>query len=257
VTDSSTSTLLKDLVSVENVVKTYGDKYALRGVTFSVPVGQVCGLLGPNGAGKTTLLRLLMGILKTSSGRLAIDGLDAFDDRVELKRRIGYLPDEPAFYSYLTARETLRLSAAMHGLNATATMAAIQPLMDRFRLTAEIDGFTDEYSRGTKKKLGLLLALLHRPKLVILDEPTNGLDVEATRIFHDLILDLASQGITVLFSTHLLDQVTRLCSHIVVIDRGIVVAKGALGALRAAHGGKDLEEVFLELTERSSSCHST
>ncbi len=191
-----------------------------------------------------------MGIMKATSGRLAVDGLDAFDDRVELKRRIGFLPDEPVFYSYLSASETLQLSAAMHGLDVETTMTEIQPLTDRLRLTSEIDNFADEYSRGMKKKLGLLLALLHHPKLLILDEPTNGLDVESTHLFYDLLQDVARQGTTVLFSSHLLDQVARLCSYVVVIDRGAVVAAGALADLQAAHGAKSLEDLFLDLTHR-------
>jgi ABC-type multidrug transport system ATPase subunit len=237
------------LVSVDELVKTFGDKRALSGVSFSVPSGQICGLLGPNGSGKTTLFRLMMGILKATSGRLTIDGLDAFEDRVELKRCIGFLPDEPVFYAYLSARETLQLSAAMHGLDVPTAMAAIQPLMDRMLLTAEIDNFAEEYSRGMKKKLGLLLALLHRPRLLILDEPTNGLDVEATHLFYDLIVDIAARGTTVLFSTHLMDQVARLCSHVVVINRGALVANGGIDDLRAAHGEKSLEDVFRELTQ--------
>jgi len=240
---------LLPLVSVENLVKTFGDKRALNGISFSVPAGQICGLLGPNGSGKTTLFRLLMGILKATSGRLTIDGLDAFEDRVELKRSIGFLPDEPVFYAYLSARETLQLSAAMHGLDVLATMASIQPLMDRMQLTAQIDDFAEEYSRGMKKKLGLLLALLHRPKLLILDEPTNGLDVEGTHLFYELIVDIAARGTTVLFSTHLMDQVARLCSHVVVINRGTLIAKGGIDALRSAHGEKSLEDVFRELTQ--------
>lgn len=240
--------LYPNLVTVENVTKSFGDKQALRGVTFSVPAGRICGLLGPNGAGKTTLFRLLMGILKATSGRLAIDGLDAFDDRVELKRRIGFLPDEPVFYSYLSAYETLQLSAAMHGLDVAATMAAVQPLVDQLQLTAEINHFAEEYSRGMKKKLGLLLALLHRPKLLILDEPTSELDVEATHLFHDMILGLAAQGTTILLSTHLMDQVTRICSDVVVINRGAVVTQGALTEVRAMYGDRNFEEVFLELT---------
>jgi ABC-2 type transport system ATP-binding protein len=239
----------RDLVAIDNVVKTFGDKRALGGITFAVSAGQIRGLLGRNGSGKTTLFRLLMGILKATSGSLTIDGLDAFEDRVELKRRIGFLPDDPVFYAYLSARETLRLSAAMHGLDVKATMASIEPLIDRLGLTAEIDNFAEEYSRGMKKKLGLVLALLHRPKLLILDEPTNGLDVEATHLFYALILDLAADGTTVLFSTHLMDHVARLCSHVVVIDREAVVADDTLEALRAAHGGKSLEDVFLEITQ--------
>lgn len=240
-----------ELVSVADVVKTFGDKPALRHVSFDVPRGQICGLLGPNGAGKTTLFRLLMGILKATSGSISVDGLDAFEDRVELKRRIGFLPDEPIFYTYLSARETLRLSAAMHGLDVDSTMGRVAPIMDRMRLTDEIDNFAEDYSRGMKKKLGLLLAILHQPKLLILDEPTNGLDVEATHLFYEMILDLARAGTTVLFSTHLMDHVARLCSHVVVINEGAVVAKGAMEELRGAHGQASLEDIFLELTRRS------
>jgi ABC-2 type transport system ATP-binding protein len=242
-----------ELVSVRDAVKTFGDKRALNGVSFAVPQGQICGLLGPNGAGKTTLFRLLMGILKATSGNIAIDGLDAFEDRVEVKRLIGFLPDEPVFYTYLSARETLQLSAAMHGLDVKKTMTRIAPLMERMRLTSEIDNFAEEYSRGMKKKLGLLLAMLHEPKLLILDEPTNGLDVEATHLFYELILEQARRGVTILFSTHLMDHVARLCSHVVVINSGTVAAAGALEEVRAQHGQATLEEVFLELTQRPAS----
>ena len=229
--------------------KSFGGKIALRQVSFSVPPGQICGLLGPNGAGKTTLFRLLMGILKASSGTLRIDGLDAFEDRVATKRLIGFVPDEPVFFSYLSGRETLELSAAMHGLDANATLAGLTPLVDRMRLRGELDSYAEDYSRGTKKKLALLLALLHRPKLLILDEPTNGLDVEATHLFHDLIRDEAAKGTTVLFSTHLMDHVARLCSRAVIVSGGTVVADGMLDAL--AEDGEGLEDVFLRLTARA------
>jgi ABC-2 type transport system ATP-binding protein len=173
----------------------------------------ICGLLGPNGAGKTTLFRLLMGILKATSGRVCVDNLDAFEDRVSVKRLIGFLPDEPIFSSYLSGREVLELSAAMHGLDAAATMERLSPIIGRLRLAEDIDNYAEEYSRGMKKKLGLLLAILHQPKLLVLDEPTNGLDVESIHLFYDLISELAREGTTVLFSTHLMDHVTRLCSH--------------------------------------------
>ena len=240
------------LVSVRNVVKTFGGKTALKGVSFSVPQGQICGLLGPNGAGKTTLFRLLMGILKATSGKILVDGLDAFADRVETKRRIGFLPDEPVFYSYLSARETLELSAAMHGLDVEETMDRIMPVAMQLRLFADIDNFADDFSRGMKKKLGLLLAMLHQPRLLILDEPTNGLDVESTRLLYDLISELAERGTTVLFSTHLMDHVSRLCSHVVIIGEGAVIASGSLAEIRAAHAEASLEDVFLELTHRGA-----
>jgi ABC-type multidrug transport system ATPase subunit len=240
----------QDLVQIDRVVKSFGGKMALKGVSFSVPPGQICGLLGPNGAGKTTLFRLLMGILKANVGKLSINGLDAFDDRVEVKRLIGFLPDEPVFYSYLSGEEVLELSAAMHGLDPFATMVRIAPLLARLRLVQDIHNYAEDYSRGMKKKLGLALAMLHQPKLLVLDEPTNGLDVESTRIFYDLIFEIARQGTTVLFSTHLMDHVTRLCSHAVIINEGLVVANGSLEELCSTYKQASLEEVFLKLTVR-------
>jgi ABC-type multidrug transport system ATPase subunit len=241
---------IANLVQINRVTKSFGSKIALRDVSFSVPPGQVWGLLGPNGAGKTTLFRLLMGILKATEGSLFVDGRDAFEERVEVKRLIGFLPDEPIFYSYLSGREILELSAAMHGLNVSATMARIAPLIAELRLAEDIDHYAEDYSRGMKKKLGLLLAMLHEPKLLVLDEPTNGLDVESTHLFYDLISKTAQMGTTVLFSTHLMDHVTRLCSHAVIINEGAVVAKGSIDELRSAFGQASLEEIFLRLTVR-------
>lgn len=238
------------MVLVDGVTKDFGGKTAVKDLSFAVPAGQICGLLGPNGAGKTTLFRLLMGILKATSGQLRVDGLDAFDDRVEVKRRIGYLPDEPVFYSYLSAREILELSASMHGLDPTAAMERMEPVITRMKLSDELDNYAEDYSRGMKKKLGLLLAMLHEPRLLVLDEPTNGLDVESTRLFYELIGEVASSGATVLFSTHLMDHVTRLCSHAVVINEGKLVAKGSLAELRALTGLEDLEDIFVKLTSK-------
>jgi ABC-2 type transport system ATP-binding protein len=239
------------LVQVDHVTKTFGDKIALKDMSFAVPTGQICGLLGPNGAGKTTLFRLLMGILKATEGTLLVDGLDVFEKRVEAKRLIGFLPDEPIFYSYLSGREVLELSAAMHGLDIRATMDRLAPLIAKMRLTEDIGNYAEDYSRGMKKKLGLLLALLHEPKLLILDEPTNGLDVESTHLFYDLILEKSREGTTVLFSTHLMDHVTKLCSHAIIVNEGTVVAKGSLEELRAAFGATmSLEDIFLKLTSR-------
>jgi ABC-2 type transport system ATP-binding protein len=238
------------LVQIDHVTKLFGYKVALKNITFSVPSGQICGLLGPNGAGKTTLFRLLMGILKATEGKLLIDGRDAFDDRVEVKRLIGFLPDEPVFYSYLSGREVLELSATMHGLDAASTLHRIWPILAKLRLGDDINNYAEDYSRGMKKKLGLLLAMLHSPKLLVLDEPTNGLDVESTHLFYDLIFETAAQGTTVLFSTHLMDHVTKLCSHAVIINEGTLVAKGSLEELRSTFGEASLEDIFLKLTAR-------
>lgn len=240
-----------ELVEIDHVTKAFGDKVALKDISFSVPAGQLCGLLGPNGAGKTTLFRLLMGILKATEGALLVDGHDAFEDRVEVKRLVGFLPDEPVFYSYLSGREILELSAAMHGLDVKTSMDQVYPLIARLRLADDIDNYAEDYSRGMKKKLGLLLSLLHEPKLLILDEPTNGLDVESTHLFYDLMVEESGRGTTVLFSTHLMDQVAKLCSHAVIINDGHQVAKGSLGDLRSTFAeSSSLEEIFLKLTAR-------
>lgn len=236
------------LVRINGVTKRFGAKTALDDFSWCLPKGKISGLLGPNGAGKTTLFRLLMGILKADQGTLVIEGLDCFEDRVIAKRRIGFLPDEPVFYSYLSGREVLHLSAGMHGLDAETAMQSLLPLACRLGMDQALDDYAEEYSRGMKKKLGLLLALLHNPPLLILDEPTNGLDVESTRLFFDLMRELADEGHTIVFSTHLMDQVERLCSEVAVIAKGRLVGAGHLTEIC---GGRSLEETFLELTRES------
>src|SRR5262245_48614254 len=236
------------IVAMHEVTKRFCEKLALDRITWSVPSAQDWGLLGPNGAGKTALFRLLMGILKATSGTLTIDGRDAFEDRIVLKRTVGYLPDEPVFYSYLAGIEVLRLSAGMHGLDPQKALTALRPLIHRLQLGDAMNQFAEDYSRGMKKKLGLLLALLHEPKVLILDEPTNGLDVESTRLFFDLMHELAAHGTTILFSTHLMDHVERLCSHAAIIHQGRLIASGSLEELRRGFGAaRPLEDVSLEI----------
>ncbi|GAA5481148.1 ABC transporter ATP-binding protein [Haloferula sargassicola] len=232
-------------VDVREVVKSFGDKPVLRGITWDIPPASICGLLGPNGAGKTTLFRLLMGILKPEAGSIHIAGLDAFDDRVPLKRLIGFVPDEPVFYNYLKGREVIELSAAMHDLDLDEMWRRIDPLVERLEMAAHLDAYAEEYSRGMKKKLGLILALLHQPSILILDEPTNGLDVTATRSFFELMREQAAAGHAVIFSTHLMDQVERLCEHVAIIHGGKIVLAGRL---REILGGRTLEDVFCEST---------
>lgn len=233
------------LVVIEKLYKSFGPKSVLTDVTWQIPRGQISGLLGPNGAGKTTLFRLMMGLLKSDSGTLRVDGRDCFADRVMVKRLVGFLPDEPVFYSYLSGREILELSAGMHDLDPCAAVGRLDRLIGRLGMQEALGQYADDYSRGMKKKLGLLLALLHQPPLLVLDEPTNGLDVESTRLFFDLMRELAAAGTTVVFSTHLMDQVERLCSHVAILHHGQLVTTGAVDELRA---GRALEDVFVELT---------
>jgi len=243
------SPLSRPLVEIERVTKRFGLKTALEEVTWAVPHGQICGMLGPNGAGKTTLFRLLMGILKASSGSMWIHGMDCFEDRIAVKRLVGFLPDEPVFYSYLSGREVLELSAGMHALDVQATMLRPVPLIKRLQMDEAMSQFADDYSRSMKKKLGLLLAMLHEPKLLMLDEPTNGLDVESTRVFFDLMWEESARGTTILFSTHLMDHVERLCTHAAILHQGQLLASGSINELRKRFGeDMRLEDVFVEIT---------
>ena len=182
------------MIKLDKLTKQFGPKLALNSIDLDIPTGQMWGLLGPNGAGKTTLFRVLMGILKATSGNASIAGLDVFEQRIEVKRVLGFLPDEPMFHSYLTGREILELSAAMHGLDPVSTLKRIGPLIVRMQMAEAMGQFADDYSRGMKKKLGLLHALLHEPKLLILDEPTNGLDVESTALFFELMREQQQRG---------------------------------------------------------------
>ena len=237
------------MIVATGLSKQFGDKAALRGVDLCVQRGQVFGLLGPNGAGKTTLFRILMGVIKASAGSLRVDGRDAFDDRLEIKRTLGFLPDEPMFHSFLSGRDIIELSASLHGLDPAAELRRLRSLIARLQLEDALDRFADDYSRGMKKKLGLLLALLHQPQLLVLDEPTNGLDVESTRLFFDVMREQTALGTTIVFSTHLLAQVEQSCSHIAILHQGTIVACGALEQVAASvPGAQSLEQAFLSLT---------
>ena len=238
------------LVRFEHIVKRYGEFTAVDDVTLEIPASEIFALLGPNGAGKTTLIKLLMGMLQPTAGRLTVGGLDAFLDGVEVKRIVGYLPDEPAFYDYMRGRELIRFVGEMHGLDRRTIDERARPLAERLNLTEALGEFAENYSRGMKKKLGLICALLHRPRLVVLDEPTNGLDPHGTLVLHELMREIAAAGGTVLFSTHLLDQAERLCSRVAVVNHGRLAGQGTLAELRTRFGtDSSLEALFFRLTE--------
>jgi ABC-2 type transport system ATP-binding protein len=237
-----------NLVEIQGLSKSYGAFEAVNDLTFSVSFGQIFALLGPNGAGKTTTIRMLMGILAPSSGSARIDGYDCFQDRVEVKRRVGYLPDEPIFHDYLRGSEIIRFSGEMHGLNRAEIDNRMWPLVQQLELNDALEEFAVNYSQGMKKKLALVCAMLHDPALLILDEPTNGLDPFATRALHELIRANAAAGKTIFFSTHLLDQAEKLCTQIAIIAKGRLAAHGTLAELRAGlTSNSSLEEIFFSV----------
>src|SRR5580658_10732758 len=242
------------LVEINGLTKSYGGFVAVDNLTLSVPSGQIFALLGPNGAGKTTTIRMLMGILVPTSGSAKIDGLDCFKQRVEVKRKVGYLPDEPVFYDFLRGREIISFSGEMHGLSNDEIENRTRPLLAQLDLTDALDEFAVNYSKGMKKKLALVCAMLHDPALLILDEPTNGLDPFATRALHQIIRAKAAEGRTIFFSTHLLDQAEKLCTRIAILARGVMVAHGTLAELRArVSTDSSLEEIFFSLADGPAS----
>jgi ABC-2 type transport system ATP-binding protein len=241
---------MDSIVQFKDVVKRYGEFEAVRGVTLDIPAGGIFALLGPNGAGKTTLIKMLMGMLQPTSGELTVNGLSAFRQGVEVKRIVGYLPDEPVFYDFMRGRDIVRFVGEMHGLDGKIIEERSGALAERLSLADAMEEFAENYSRGMKKKLGLMCALLHEPALVVLDEPTNGLDPHGTLVLHELMREIASAGRTVLFSTHLLDQAERLCSRVAVINHGQLAAEGTLAELQNRFGtNASLESLFFRLTE--------
>jgi ABC-2 type transport system ATP-binding protein len=237
------------LVEIENLSKRYGEFDAVSEFSLTVGAGELFALLGPNGAGKTTTIRMLMGILQPTAGSARIGGLNCFSDRVEVMRLVGYLPDEPVFYDYLRGGEIIRFIGEMHGFPKGEITRRTADILDRLELAEAINEFAVNYSKGMKKKLALICAMLHDPPLLILDEPTNGLDPFATRTLHEIMREKVAAGRTVFFSTHLLDQAERLCSRMAIIHRGRLAAAGSLGDLRANLPPEStLEEVFFAHT---------
>lgn len=238
------------MIEFKALSKSYGSFAAVRDLTFTVGRGEVFGFLGPNGAGKTTTIRMVMGILVPSSGHVVLDGLDCQRDRTEVKRHVGYLPDSPIFYDFLRGREILEFVSEMHGQSRAAARRNAAKLLAEFGLDDASEEFAVNYSMGMRKKLGLACALIHDPQVLILDEPTNGLDPRAAREVQDRLHRCAEEGKTIFLSTHLLDMAERLCSRVGIIHEGHLVGLGTIASLRdKVVPGGSLEDVFLKMTQ--------
>lgn len=238
------------MIEFRGLAKSYGTFEAVKPLTLAVGRGEVFGFLGPNGAGKTTTIRMMMGILVPTRGEVTVDGLSCQTDRVEVKRRVGYLPDNPIFYDYLRGREILQFVAEMHGYGRDEAIRRADSLLAELNLGDVTDEYAVNYSMGMKKKLGLACALIHDPAVLILDEPINGLDPRAARDVQDRLRKKANEGKTIFVSTHLLDMAERFCDRVGIIHKGELVTTGTLQDLkqRIVSGGS-LEEVFLKVTE--------
>jgi sodium transport system ATP-binding protein len=233
------------MIVVKDIHKSFGKVRALRGVSFDAPDGRITGLLGPNGAGKSTALRVLYTVLKPDRGSATIDGIDVVSDGLAARRKIGALPHGAGLYPHLTARENIAYYAALCGVEK----ATIDDRVDTIIALLEIGDFADRrskgFSQGQRTKVSLARALVHDPQNVILDEPTNGLDVMAMRSLRNLILKLKDDGRCVLFSSHVMQEVAALCDDICIIANGKVAIDGSADGIRERTGCDDLEDAFV------------
>jgi len=235
------------MIEVRNLHKAFGAVQAVDGVSFTARDGEITGLLGPNGAGKTTTLRMLYTLMRPDSGQVLVDGMDAARDPVAVRRVLGVLPDARGLYKRLTARENIEYFARLHGIAGATLHARRDALSEALEMRDILDRRTEGFSQGQRVKTAIARALVHDPKNIILDEPTNGLDVMSTRGLRRFIRHLKNDGRCVLFSSHIMQEVAALCDRIVVIARGRVVADETPDALRAQTGETNLEDAFVKI----------
>jgi ABC-2 type transport system ATP-binding protein len=239
-------------VVAEGLVKRFGDTLAVDGVSLQVAEGEFFGFLGPNGAGKSTTIRMLCGLLRPDAGTICVAGHDLAREPLEVKRRIGVLPEETNLYERLTGEEFLLFSGRMYGLPLDDARSRAADLLELMELTEAKDKLIVDYSMGMKKKTALASSLIHRPRVMFLDEPFNGIDPISVRAIRQVLRQLTDRGTTIFFSSHVMEVVERLCTRVAIINRGRVVGEGTVPELRAeaeAGGDSSLEDIFLRLVE--------
>ncbi len=235
------------MIAAEGLAKRFGAVEAVRDVSFVAPDGCITGLLGPNGAGKTTTVRMISTLVAPTRGTARVDGLDVGADALGVRARIGMLSDARGLYGRLTARENIAYYGALRGLGAGAIEASIARLAELLEMKPLLGRRAEAFSQGERMKVAIARSLVHDPPNVILDEPTNGLDVMTTRNLREVIRRLRADGKCVLFSSHVMQEVSALCDEIVILARGAVVARGTPEALLAASGRANLEDAFVQL----------
>lgn len=236
------------MIEVRQLTKTYNETEALRSVSFTVPAGQVCGYLGPNGAGKSTTVKILTGVLRPTSGVASVAGFDVVEESLEVKKRIGYVPETGTLYSTLSANEYLALVGALHEMEPEDVAERAAQMLELFQLRDAADRRLDTLSKGMRQKVVISAALLHDPEVVLFDEPLSGLDANAAWMIKDIVRGLADRGKTILYCSHILDVVERLCERVIILDRGEIVADGLTSELLSSSKRETLETLFRSLT---------
>ncbi len=224
----------------------------MHGVSFALRKGEVVGLLGPNGAGKSTTIKIIAGLLASSGGRVSVLGLPLPDRAVDVKQRIGYVPESAELFESLTGQEFLELMGRLHELDEGILQIRIRDLLETFNLSSDRHSPLSAYSKGMRQKILISSALLHNPALILMDEPLSGLDVNSAIMIKNLIVALAASGKTILYSSHVLDVVERVCDRVLIINNGALIASGTAAELMAETGEDSLEQAFQKLTGASS-----
>jgi ABC-2 type transport system ATP-binding protein len=238
------------LIEINNLLKRYGDKAAVNNVSLQVKAGEVFGFLGPNGAGKTTTIKVIVGLLQPTAGTVKVAGYDVQTQPLPAKAASGYVPDTPNLYAKLTGRELLRFVGDLYNLERKQVAQRTEELLQMFDLTAAADDTVDSYSHGMQQKASLAAALMHDPKVLVLDEPTVGLDPKSARLIKDILRQMAERGAAIFLSTHILEIAERMCDRIGIINKGELIAVGTMEELRrlGKAGETSLEDIFLGLT---------
>lgn len=243
---------LSTMITINNVTKTYGNQPspAVDKLCLEIGEGQIFGFLGPNGAGKSTTIKMIVGILKQDSGTITVEGLDNVKDPVAVKSLIGFVPDEPNLYEKMTAVKYLNFVADIYGVSEAQRKERIEKYAKLFEIDRNLPDELSSFSHGMKQKIAVIAAILHDPKIIILDEPMVGLDPRSSFILKELLSKLAKEGKTVFFSTHVMEVAERLCDRIAIINKGKLVTQGTLEEIKAMKGEENatLEKLFLELT---------
>lgn len=235
------------MIKVENLHKSFGKVKAVRGVSFEARDGEITGLLGPNGAGKTTTLRMLYSLLPPDEGEIRIDGLDPTKDAMAIKRTLGVVPDSRGLYTRMTARENIQYYGQLHGMADKDIQQRIDELVETLDMSGFIDRRTEGFSQGQRVKVAIARAVVHQPQTVLMDEPSNGLDVMSTRALRAYIRGLKENGQSVVLSTHIMQEVAALCDRIVIVAEGKVAADGTAEELMARSGRDSIEDAFVAL----------
>ena len=236
------------MLRIENLTKTYGSKKAVDGLTLHIEKGEIYGFIGHNGAGKTTTIKACCGILQFDDGEIYVDGVSVKENPLACKKQIAYLPDNPDVYAYMTGIQFLNFIADVFGISAEDRQARIKKYGDAFELTSSLAMSVSAYSHGMKQKLAIISALIHEPKLLVMDEPLGGLDPKAAFTLKGILREICDRGGAIFFSTHVLDVAEKLCDKVAIIKDGKLLKAGTMDEVK---GDTSLESVFLELAEKA------